>query len=1680
MSAFSSTTIRFVVGALFTGSGIIAAATESTVNFVGTLPLPANWSSSSIWSNGIPNASGDIASAVAPVLLRSTPVLNLDLPVTIGEFRSSGVLAAQVIGNHPLTFDNAGLAGAISTSHLTPTAATRQAGLDFKAPIRVATGQGLQVVAGPNAPVRFESTLTADSTITVSGLVTLLVDSPALTGGVTLVDGELIVTTSGGLGDTTAATRVGAGSRLRLQANSAEAFELAGGAVVAENSDLTGPIRLDADSTLWAVAATGAATRSVSGVISGAGGITFRSGPTNRNVQLRLSGLNTYDGATIIDEGLVIAASSSAFGSTVGSTLITSGATVRVSAQTDERFQLAAGRLIFDQGTAPTQASMRVGNGEVVVWSPQLAMSIEVDNAGGGELATFTQYNTSDLRSWTGGSTGVGDLALGGGVQVNAPLTHDGALELREAELNTANTYTGATRVTQYGSEINHADALGVSDLPLEVLGGDITFNVAPSRPRDVILRGGSLDVAPGAGAFEGDIVLTGESQASVGGGGVYNGTIQYSPENNQSHTLSGGAYNGAIRGDGRMRLAGNVTLNAANDLRGLTTVVEGVIIANHAQALDTPNTRVESGDLVYNTAVDGQPVMAISVGAGSTGGRVILNTPQTLSDPWVVSAGELVLGAAIDADELVLLGTGAIATLRTTEGGSLGVTGELRSDYSSRIFATLVGDGVVRARGYQTVINGDLSAFTGDFAAEQGELGISSAGTLNRQTDIHVGKYATLRINADEVVVRSDIYLEGGRFKGPYEYDLLAGSYADDQEFAGNLYVDQRGARTGGTMTLTGDIIGPALTHSNGGLRIASGVRGLTDLLRANGGVTVDQTGSIAGVRDIVIGHAGSLYLGQTPNSDRIDDAITVRTEGGQFSLISGQQFLTSERIGRLIAERGRTRIIASSDHSGTLPVGFTFGELQRQKGATVRFVEAGRQTTTTVESVYTFDGTMLGGGFILLPSSTPAAFAAIDTSGKITGLTATRSTLVGSVAADHTRMTADETLTADTTVASISNLRNVNLGGHTLHVRSGGVLGVGKLSNGNVTAGTGSGAAELIFHQGTTIEANVVDSPAGDSVSLVLAESAWLSGANTYTGGTYVSGSGESSFFDRVRILSPSAVPVGDQLHVHSARYEAGSVFTQEVNYQSIAVTGGGAFYFGSNPVRAERIDLEDGSFSGRLLGASLVTKTGSEGASIEISSDSSFTGEVHVEDGLLSVGSKVLDGAKTYVTGGRLRADATSYGEVHLQGGEFEFVFHQTDLYLDADSTLISKRGGPSHLGGALVGDSDLVIRGDVDERFQNGVYLRTPTERYTGDVRVESGALFLRGTGVVGQADVSVNGGGRLVLVGVNGSTPNWLDSNVDLNGGMLVSYHPSGYTDTPFQTNVVFGDVTVHNTSYIGSMNAGASGPGMKLAGSVRLLDSATVLGMGDYRHLMRTIESGGVFVEVAGDLEVGADTAWNILTSSLSVTGAIRPAGPEGSIDFRGAAAQLDLTSATWEAPAGRRLAVLVNGTRQSLELTGDGAGLKGSGSLVGDFALSGGASVSPGASIGTLTVDGDLSVGPGAVFDYEIDGVLSDALNVNGILDFSGASLASWTLQLSRFGGTSPIAHEWRIASASSLVGFDSAMVTFESFDASLDLTSYSVQQRGSSLFLIRVPEPSTGILLFAAVLASAFWTRN
>jgi hypothetical protein len=196
----------------------------------------------------------------------------------------------------------------------------------------------------------------------------------------------------------------------------------------------------------------------------------------------------------------------------------------------------------------------------------------------------------------------------------------------------------------------------------------------------------------------------------------------------------------------------------------------------------------------------------------------------------------------------------------------------------------------------------------------------------------------------------------------------------------------------------------------------------------------------------------------------------------------------------------------------------------------------------------------------------------------------------------------------------------------------------------------------------------------------------------------------------------------------------------------------------------------------------------------------------------------------------------------------------------------------------------------------------------------------------------------------------------------------------------------------------------------------------------------------------------------------------------EASIDFQGLPSLLDLDQATIEAEAGRTLSITVNGAPRDMHLATSGAGLTGDGSLAGNFNLSNGAAVAPGSSPGTLTIVGDLELGPGAVYEWEIDdlaaepGVGWDLLDVEGALAFSATPESPWILEVNvlenalALGGS-----EWLIASATTIDGFDPASVQVTLGNASdpfrrLAPDQLSIELRGADLYLVRtVPEPAS-----------------
>lgn len=435
-------------------------------------------------------------------------------------------------------------------------------------------------------------------------------------------------------------------------------------------------------------------------------------------------------------------------------------------------------------------------------------------------------------------------------------------------------------------------------------------------------------------------------------------------------------------------------------------------------------------------------------------------------------------------------------------------------------------------------------------------------------------------------------------------------------------------------------------------------------------------------------------------------------------------------------------------------------------------------------------------------------------------------------------------------------------------------------------------------------------------------------------------------------------------------------------------------------------------------------------------------------------------------TIINGGRLETTGWNGGDVRLRGGEFQFSNTRNNIYLDSDSVLISQSFGRSLLGGSLIGPGDLIVRGEADRRLFAGVYLQSPSDEFTGNVRVEGGMLTLAANRAVGDAAITVEAGGILMLQGANENTPTIVSNPISLRGGTLTSWQTSSSSDPLWQTNQVLGDVTVSETSFIGALNSSIEQNGLTFLGDLTLADGVSVLGRSDSRIRQRTIASSGASVEVAGDLLVGVDTDWNVLATTLAVTGTIQTAGAgDGSIDFRGSTEQIDLSNATLVAPNGGTLAVLINGESPTLSLDGPSAGLAGPGTFVGGFKISSGATISPGAPIGKLTIEGDLAIKEGSIYEVEIDGLMSDSLDVTGVLDFSVSPMDFWILRITTLSDTPPTSGEWKITSAGSITGFDPDRVRFESADGLLP-KGLSITNRDDELYLILILEPQAGVL--------------
>jgi autotransporter-associated beta strand protein len=1632
-----------------------------------------DWFNPLQWDNGIPNAAGDVARIPAG----SNLTIQLSQPATVGQLIYSGVRQSTMLGSGALTFDRPGTDPALI--QLAPPTGGGTINATVNRPISIALNEELSINVGLASTLTLGGAVSATSgniTKIGPGTLTLGNTSTSWAGQLLISSGRVSLLNSNGLGATSGYTVVNADGILSLFVTTAEPVELNNGVYESNSSTalvISSPIHLAANGTIRNAAVTVGSTWN--GIIDGAGELTLGNTSTGALV---IGGNSTYTGRTFISGTSFRATSAAAFGDASQGTTIQAG-TLTLDVPVNEDFLVqTGGTLAVAAGATAYNRPVALNGGTLSLAALASPVTPVVVQSGGGTV----QLSGSNSL-WTGGSSGTGNLRLNGRVDVNAPLTHVGNLTLEHAKLNVANTYQGETIILN-DSEINHPQAVSGSPV-VRIQANALTLNAIPSNAPQLSLETGWLTVATTAQPLTSVIKLGGgPGDATIETAGMINGPIQLTPSSAfQRLFIAGGTINGGISGNGNVILSGSTAnplqLNSANDIGGSTEIAFGIVNANHPAALNDFATFVSRGRLNLNVPAKGNIITNQNLsGVGTLG----FNVAQEYSEPWVVNSGSIEAAAQVGMSDLIVLE----GTMRGVGSGAFRLDDDMRVIHSAAIEGGVRGDADIRLLGYQLLVSQDFNNFTGDFHVHTGVLnfgylgsGFTVATTLNPETDIHVYDGSTLKLSngtsSGDVIIENDIFLHNARgYIG--EGGALVRYGNGSNTLRGRVNVGDEGSTIVGSFRMEGLLTGSNLTINGGGFEIVNSQNELHGDLRLThqAALNLGSQGQVHGIDRLLLEGGSTLSFGPGTAANRLDDSTEIVSRGGFISLVSSNNAATGEVLGNLKLETGNTRIVVSSDH-GSQAAALTINQITREQGSILRFRQAGFANTTRILS-----GASLTHGIIGPWAITEDGFATLSPTGIVTTLSATQFNDLNTAGPDdHVRISGNHLLNADKSIASLQHNPNGNpasldLGGHRLTIRSGGVFRNQDIKNGSLTAGESS-AAELIFHDSANVSANIVDNAGGGAVSVIASSNAMqLSGNNSYTGGTWVIGSEYyPSTNATLSIGKLSAIPANDRVYVDHGVYELQPLTSGEVALAELHLRNGG-YVSGSflAPLNVKQMYLEDGSINALFAGNGSIIKTTDGAVSLSNSTGSAFTGTVTVRDGVLSIGNGVLPQAKFIVEGGRLDISGGGFApNVVLKGGTLGDGLFNGNIDVQADSELF--HSGRTRYYGAFSGSGDLTIRGQQNNAFDDYVGMFGNANAYSGDIRIESGALRVGTSGNAGSGIITVEAAGRLIL-GRNDylDPPTSINNVIHVNGGTIYSTPPWN-TSIPgiASPSTLTGNVFVHEGAFIGALRNGVQGgkyvPGLTFAGQLTLTDGSHVYGRSDGRS---TVATGDVaLVDISGELRVGEDVTWHLLTSSLSISGVIRPESVNSSINFVGIRSLLRMGGAGIQVDAGKSLAIQINGEALPVEVSGAGNIIAGSGLLEGTYTVTNGAAISPGSSPGLLSINGQTTIATNGHLSIELGGAALgtqyDSLDVSGNVFLSGA-----LLDVSFLNGFTPTNNDaFVILRGSSITGkFANAQSSIVVGGMMLPVTYF--EQMVVLGNAAAIPEPATAVLIALA----------
>ncbi|TRE79773.1 autotransporter outer membrane beta-barrel domain-containing protein [Salmonella enterica subsp. enterica serovar Derby] len=828
---------------------------------------------------------------------------------------------------------------------------------------------------------------------------------------------------------------------------------------------------------------------------------------------LILNAENTYTGSTTISEGTLIATNVEA----LGTGNVTDNATLEMNTGGD-----------FDNAIS--------GSGQVVKSGDEtLTLSGANSYTGGTTISGGTLVASNVEALGTGDITDNATLELNTGGDFDNVISGSGQVVKsgdKTLTLSGANSYTGGTTISGGTLVASNVEALGSGDVTdnatLELnTSGDFANNIGGTG--SVVKSGDKTLTLSGANSYTGGTIISGGTLVATNVDALGTGDVI---DNATLELNTGGDFDNAISGSGQVVKSGDDTLalSGANSYSGATTISGGTLIAANVNALGTgaidnrASLLLDASGQFTVTDLTTESGGNTEIGAGSTlqattltqksDSTLTINLDSNTADPVIHAASQVSLAGTLDItgvgdvldsapastddldtftliasdktiagdfEKLTVAGMDADLADFITVDGRIDDTGKQYELTTALTWYADRDDAVTDAHGTFNLTNADGS-FAVNTVLENVDATLDPASATGWDgTSLIKQGAGTLILNAENTYTGGTT-ISGGTLVATNVDALGSGDVTDDATLELNTGGTFDNAISGSgqvvksgdeTLTLSGTNTYSGGTLISGGTLVASNVEAL-----GTGDVTDNATLEMNTGGDFINNIGGT---GRVEKSG--DDALTL---SGSNTYTGG----TTINDGTLIATSVDALGSGDVTNNAVLELN-TGGDFINNIGGTGRVEKSGDETLTLSGSNTYTGGTLISGG-TLVATNVEALGTGDVTDNAVLELNTGGDFINNIGGTGRVEKSGDDTLTLS---GSNSYTGGTLISGGTLVATNVDALGSGDVTNNAVLElNTGGTFDNAISGSGQVVKS-------GD-------ETLTLSGANSYTGGTPISG--------------------------------------------------------------------------------------------------------------------------------------------------------------------------------------------------------------------------------------------------------------------------------------------------------------------------------------------------------------------------------------------------------------------------------------------------------------------------------------------------------------------------------------------------------------------------------------------